>query len=333
MNRKEIFSLIILIIVVSYGAYKYFTREYTEIRSKYILDTIVEISATSKSKNVSSEIAKTFKLIEELENKFNEYDPTSMLAKINSSDEERFVMDPDLYAMLVIADSLWQITEGSFDPTIKPVWDLWDFGAEEPATPDSTSIRAELGRVDFSRIKYDKDWLHKPIDIEITFGAIAKGYILDKALDYMKDRHLLKGFINSRSSMTFFGYKISPLVYIQHPRKADDSIASFRVNNLSIGTSGDYQQYFEQDGQRYHHILDAHTGRPVQNIFSVTVVAEKAAWADGLCTALFTVDPEVALEKVRAMPNTNAVIYYLQDEAIFSLKTEGMKSLHFKENL
>lgn len=66
MNRKEIFSLLILIVVVSYGAYKYFTREYTEIRSKYLLDTIVEISATSKSKNVSSEIEKTFNFIQDL---------------------------------------------------------------------------------------------------------------------------------------------------------------------------------------------------------------------------------------------------------------------------
>ncbi|MDD2423907.1 MAG: FAD:protein FMN transferase, partial [Candidatus Cloacimonetes bacterium] len=77
MNRKEIFSLIILILVVSYGAYKYLTREYTEVRSKYILDTIVEISATSKSKNVSSEIEKTFNLIQDFESKFNEYNPES----------------------------------------------------------------------------------------------------------------------------------------------------------------------------------------------------------------------------------------------------------------
>ncbi len=333
MNRKEIFSLIILILVVSYGAYKYFTREYTEVRSKYILDTIVEISATSKSKNVSSEIEKTFNLIQDFESKFNEYNPESMLAMINSSEEELFEMDPDLYELLVIADSLWQMTDGSFDPTIKPVWDLWNFGAEEHSIPDSLLILAELEKVDFSRLKYDEKQLYKPQGMQITFGAIAKGYILDKALEYMKERHLLKGFINSRSSMTFFGYKISPLVYIQHPRKDDDSIASFKVNNLSIGTSGDYQQYFELDGERYHHILDAHTGLPVQNIFSVTVVSEKAAWADGLCTALFTMDPQEALEKVRAMPNTNTVIYYLQDDAIFSLKTEGMKSLHFNENL
>ncbi|MCB5251872.1 MAG: FAD:protein FMN transferase [Candidatus Cloacimonadaceae bacterium] len=333
MNRKEIFSLIILIVVVSFGAYQYFTREYPEIRSKYILDTIVEISATSKSKNVGSDIEKTFKLIQDLETKLNEYSSDSMITQINSSSEEHFDMDPDLYELLVIADSLWQMTDGAFDPTIKPVWDLWGFGTEEPAIPDSLLIKAELNKVDFSRIKYDKKQLYKPQGMQITFGALAKGYILDKALDYMKQRGLLRGFVNSRSSMTFFGYNISPLVYIQHPRKDDDSIASFKANNLSIGTSGDYQQFFEDGGQRYHHILDAHNGLPVRNIFSVSVVTEKAAWADGLSTALFTMDPQQALQLVRELPNTNTVIYYQQDDAIFSLKTEGMKSLNFNENL
>jgi thiamine biosynthesis lipoprotein len=67
MNRREIISLIILIIVVCYGAYQYITREYSETRSKYILDTIVEISATSKSKNVGNEIEKVFSFIQNME--------------------------------------------------------------------------------------------------------------------------------------------------------------------------------------------------------------------------------------------------------------------------
>jgi FAD:protein FMN transferase len=333
MSRKEIYSLIILIIVVSYGAYKYITREYTEIRSKYILDTIVEISATSKSKNVGSEIEKVFALIQDLETKLNEYNSESLIAEINSSEEETFPMDPDIFALLQLSDSLWQMTEGSFDPTIKPVWDLWDFGAEEHAVPDTLLIQRELKKVDFSRIRYDEDTLFKPEGMQLTFGALAKGYILDKALDYMKQLTLSRGFINSRSSMAFFGYQIAPLVYIQHPRKSDDSIASFRINNLSVGTSGDYQQYFELDGVRYHHILDAHTGAPVRNIFSVTVVSESAAMADGLSTALFTLDPEQALSKVHNMPNTSCVIYYLQDDAIVSLKTETIKALQFNEKI
>jgi thiamine biosynthesis lipoprotein len=333
MTRKEITSLIILLAVVSYGAYKYATREYSETRSKYILDTIVEISATSKSKSVGTEIEALFTYIKEMESKFNEYDPESMISKINNSLEEDFPMDDDLFSILQMADSLWQISGGSFDPSIKPVWDLWQFNTDNPVVPDSLLLQETLKLVDFSKIHYDQEVLYKPQGMQLTLGALAKGYILDKAIQRMKQRGLSKGFINSRSSMSFYGFKVAPLVYIQHPRNSDDSIASFRINDLSVGTSGDYQQYFESEGIRYHHILNAHTGKPVKDVFSVTVISDYAAWADGLSTALFTMDPDFALDIVAEMESTNCVIYYKQGEAIVSLKSEGIRQLDFNEKL
>lgn len=113
----------------------------------------------------------------------------------------------------------------------------------------------------------------------------------------------------------------------------DATIASFRLDNRSVGTSGDYQQYFEHEGTRYHHIIDAHTGYPVEDIFSVTVIHPSAAWADGLSTALFLMPPDAAMEYITSLKDTNCVIYYLQDDAIVSLKSSGMKDLEFSENL
>ena len=333
MSRKEIISLVILIAVISYGAYNYLTREYSDIRSRYILDTIVEISAHSKSKTVSSDIEKVFAFIMDLQKKLDEYDPSSLISRINLSDEEDFPMDPDIFELLKISEKLYNITNGAFDPTIKPAWDLWDFGAVDATPPDSLLLQKQLELVDFSQLRFDADTLYKPKSMQITFGAIAKGYILDQAVDYMQEIGLKRGFINGRSSMSFFGYKLSPLVYIQHPRSSDDSIASLRIQNHSVGTSGDYQQYFEYEGMRYHHILDAITGQPVRDIFSITVITDSAAMADGLSTALFTLDPDETMQIISTMPDTNAVIYYLHEDSIVSLKSEGMKSLHFNESL
>lgn len=333
MSKNEIISLIIVLAVISYATYKFITREYTETRSKYILDTIVEISATSKSKNVGNEIEAVFTYIQALEKKLNEYDPHSLIAQINDSSDDVFPMDPDLYNLLVVSDSLYKMSDGSFDPSIKPVWDLWGFNSENPKVPDSLLIKDTLKKVDFSRIRYNDKNLHKPAGMQLTFGSISKGYILDKAMANMKKRGLYRGFINSRSSMCFFGYKIAPLVYIQHPRKADDSIASFRINELSVGTSGDYQQFFEQDGIRYHHILNAKTGMPVEDIFSLTVVAKNTAFADGLSTALFTMDPNTALQIVSDLMQTNCIIYHELEDTIVSLKSEGIRDLEFSEKI
>ncbi|NLO43492.1 MAG: FAD:protein FMN transferase [Candidatus Cloacimonetes bacterium] len=333
MTKKEIFSLIILIAVIAYGSYKFITREYTETRSKYLMDTIVQISASSKSKNVGNDIEAVFDFIKKLETKLDEFDPESMISQINSSEEENFEIDADIFALLKISQELYRLTDGSFDPTIKPVWDLWGFNEVSPVVPDSLLIQEELKKVDFSKISFDESKLYKPKGMQLTFGAIAKGYIIDQALEYMQKRQINRGFIDCRSSMKFFGYKISPLIYVQHPRKADDSIASLRANNLSIGTSGDYQQYFEIDDVRYHHIIDAKTGYPVQNVFSVTVVSPEASWADGLATAFFTVAPAQAMELIKEFEDSYFVIYYEENGAIVSLKTEGIKKLDFSESI
>lgn len=333
MTKKEIVSILILVCVIGYGLYRFITREYTETKSQYILDTIVLVSASSSQKNVGKQIDSVFTYIKKLEAKFNEYDSNSMIWQINNSDNEKHPMDADLFAMLVIADSLYQLSGAAFDITIKPVFDLWHFEADSLSVPDSLLIKETLNYVGFDKLTYDQDYLYMPKGMQITLGAIAKGYILDRAHEYMNSLALNKGFINCRSSITYFGSKLPQLVYIQHPRKLDDYIASFKLKNLSIATSGDYQQFFEQDGQRYHHILSPFTGYPVKNVYSVTVIHPSAAWADGLSTALFVMPPNSAAEVVNAIDFCDAIIYFDQEDTIVSLKTNGMKNYDLAEKL
>lgn len=333
MTKKEIISLVILIAVLSFGTYKYYTRAFTEVKSQYLMDTIVEISATSKNKTIGKQIDSVFAYIKGLEAKLNEFQDDSWFSKVNNSTETTFPMDADVYAMLVIADSLYKMTGGAFDPTIKPVWDLWGFNSESPTIPDSLEIKKELLRVGFNRLKFDKNKLIKPIDMELGLGAISKGYILDKAREYMISIGLTSGYISCRSSMTFFGNPISQIVYIQHPRKSDDFIASFKILNKSVGTSGDYQQFFEIDGKRYHHIINPFTGYPVEDMHSVTVLTASAAWADGLSTAMFLMQPEMAIETAKKMNDTNAIIYYSKDGEIVSLKTLGITKCGLTEKI
>ncbi len=261
MKKKEIISLIILLAVVGYGFVSYLFREYQDTKSKFLLGMSVRISAASQEKTVGSKIDKVFAFIADLEERFNEYDQSSWLWEINHSEEEVFKIDADTFDMLSIADSLYKMTSGAFDITIKPVFDLWDFNSPDPALPDSLLLVEKLKRVDFSKIRFTKDQLYKPRGMELSFGAIAKGYILDRAKEYMQSLKLERGVIDCRSSMIFYGGKLPQMVYIQHPRKGtEDFVASFRVKDIALATSGDYQQYFDLDGIRYHHILNPHTG-------------------------------------------------------------------------
>lgn len=333
MNKREITSIVILIAVIGFGIFRFITREYTETKSRYMLDTILEISASSKQKNVGKKIESVYDYIATLEKKLNEYDENSLIFKINNSPETEFTIDEDFYRLLVISDSLFTLTNGGFDITIKPVFDLWHFDADTLAIPEDSQIKEKLSLVDFSKLRYSRDKLYKPQGMQITFGALAKGYILDQVKSFMLGIGLEKGFINCRSSISFWGASVPQLVYVQHPRKHDDYIASFRVKELSISTSGDYQQFYEYEGKRYHHILNAKTGYPVEDIHSLTVIHPSALWADALSTSLFVLPPELAANIVNKIRDCDAIIYYSINGSIVSLKTKGMAALDLDEKL
>ena len=121
MTKREIFSLVILILVIGFAAYKYFNRTFSSTKTRFLLDTIVDISASSKSKSVNKEIDSVFVFIERMEAKLDEYDSGSWVSKFNAMESGFFPMDEDVYEILLIADSLYTISGGTFDITIKPV--------------------------------------------------------------------------------------------------------------------------------------------------------------------------------------------------------------------
>lgn len=342
MSKKEIVSLAILVVVIGYGAWNYFHRSYRDTRmDQDLLDTVVTISAKSKDKNVGAEIDSVFAYMHTLEAKFDDYDSLSWISKLNAADGKTFPMDPDTYELICLADSLHKVSHGLFDITVKPLYDLWGFSKVGTALadtlsqvpPDSLVIKETLKRVGFDRIRYNKKSITLPAGTQITFGALAKGYALDKARELMEKRGFLSGQIDCTSSMTFFGQPIAQIVSIQHPRPQPQkqTIGSFKIKNGSLSTSGDYQTYFDYAGRRYHHIIDPRTGYPVQNIYSVTVINPSGALSDGLSTALFLLHPEEAMQVIKRYPGTNAVIFYQENGNIVSLKSLGMKDLDWRE--
>jgi len=328
MNRKEIMSLIILLLVISFGLWRYITRSYTSEKSQYLMDTIVKISATSKAKDVNQKVDKVFDYIKKIEVDLNEYKEGGWLWQVNNSEDYKYKMQPDAYDLLVLADSLYRLTDGRFDITIKPVFDLWQFSSANPQLPDSLLIKKTLKSVGFDKIKFDNNFLYKPKGMQLTFGALAKGFIIDRAREYMLSLDLYKGYIDCHSTMKFFGNKILPeIVGIQHPRNLSEVIATLQLRDTSVGTSGDYQQYFEIDSTRYHHILNAKTGYPVKDIYSVTVLNPSALLADGLSTAFFLMNPEQAIDTAKKIPDTEVIIYYQKNNTIMSLKSQGIKAI------
>jgi len=330
MNKKDVINLLILLSVISVATYMYVTKIYTAKCSKILLDTIVEITANSKSKNVKTMIDSTMNYIQDYENKLSYYKKSSEVWKINNSKSDSISISEDIFNMLEISADLYKKSDGLYDVTIGQLTDIWDF--DKKIIPDSTTIHKAINNSGFNKIRYGENYLIRPFGIKLNFGSIAKGYIVDKAIQFMKNRGLISGFINAGGDICFFGDVSLQKIGVQHPRNKNELIAILNMDANAVVTSGDYERSFEFKGVNYHHILNPFTGYPAKNTISVTVIAPTASAADAMATTIFLMQPEKAIELIKTYNNVEAMIYYKKSDEIISLKTMGMKKYLVSEN-
>lgn len=192
---------------------------------------------------------------------------------------------------------------GAFDLTVLPLSVLWDFDRmgdsdfdiSEMKVPDSSFIMEALEKVDYTQLHYDTEsgmLTTENTDIHIELGAIGKGYAIEKARKVLKDSGVVGGLISAGSSICVYGTKNDGTdfrVALRDPRGDENSaIGILSLTDTTISTSGDYERYFEQDGIRYHHILDPRTGYPADSgLMQVTIICEDSVLGDALSTACF----------------------------------------------
>ncbi len=327
MKRKDIINLILFILVFAFAAYRYSTRTYSSQRSAFVMDTLVDIKIETKHKNTDEILDTTFKLIENYENKLSFYKNESPIWKFNNSVIDSLLIDEDLKEIFSISEKLFSKTNSHYDITIGALSEIWDF--DNNIIPSNSEIEKAIKNTDFRKLKFQNNYLHKPAGMKINLGSLAKGYIIDKTIEYLMQQDVISGFVNAGGDMRIFGRKKSFKIGIQHPRSdSNEMIDVIKVMNMSVVTSGDYERYFIEDGKRYHHIIDPFTGYPSQNAVSVTVIAKTALIADAYSTALFLLKPENAIKLAEETEGLDAVIYFFREDKIEKLETQGMNVYH-----
>jgi thiamine biosynthesis lipoprotein len=206
-------------------------------------------------------------------------------------------VDPLTIEMYTLALTLYSETDGALNAAIQPIVKLWGFspdGANIGAVrvpPTLAEINQTLPYCNFSYFSIDA--LNNTIsrssyNAMLDFGAIAKGYAAQKALDICREKDLESAVINIGGTVAVLGEKIK--AGIRSPRDSSYiCVASFMLSDgESAATSGDYERYFEYEGIKYHHIMDSATGAPADNgIISVTIVTSNGELSDALSTAVF----------------------------------------------
>lgn len=218
------------------------------------------------------------------------FDYRSGLAGFNRSTRLQREDDPILFSLIRDALAYARTTDGYFDPTILPIVRLWGFDTESPRLPDDEDIQRALERVGYSRIRVDEGVIEKPRDLSLDLSGIAKGRIVD----LLREEILRAGFndflVDAGGDIAVWGMNARGepwRVAVQNPLRSDAYTGVLQKTNISIVTSGDYERFFIHDDKRYGHLFDPSTGYPADDLTSVTVLTEEAAFGDAVATAVF----------------------------------------------
>ncbi len=189
---------------------------------------------------------------------------------------------------------LGQLTDGKLDVTIGPLVNLWGFGPEfKPETvPSNDDILAAKARVGINKLSIKNNLLtKKKADISVDLSTIAKGYGVDVIAQYIESKNIENYLVEIGGEMRLSGFKHNGTLWhvaIEKPMTEQRSVYEIIVpKNNAVATSGDYRNYYEVNGQHFSHIIDPHSGKPIDHrLVSVTVIHPSSMTADGLSTAL-----------------------------------------------
>lgn len=252
------------------------------------------------------------------------YDPESELSRFNQHESNQpFTISPQTQLVIAEALRLGELTQGALDVTIGPVVNLWGFGPqmrpEQVPSVEAIESARETTGLDKLRLADNAVIKYHP-DLYVDLSTIAKGYGVDAVAELLQAKGLNDYLVEIGGEMRVSGQKISGQTWriaIEKPVSQQRALQKvILIGNNGIATSGDYRNYYEQDGVRYSHLIDPSTGYPIQhNLVSVTVVHPSAMTADGLATALAVMGAKKA--KALAELNDWAVILITKEQDAF----------------
>ena len=261
------------------------------------------------------------------------YLPASEISRLNAANGAAIPLSPHTLRVLDMSRDYAQRTGAAFDPTMAGLVALWGFnGAEVPArAPSADAIEAALAVAGHGGlILADGTARLARAGMRVDLGAIAKGYAVDVCFEALQDAGIRNFMVNIGGNLRVSGrarrtrpWKIG----VRHPFETDEMLGSLRLDpGMALATSGNYERFVTIEGERYAHIIDPRTGRPVTGMAGVTALASTATEADAMSTALFVAGPEAGRVLAAERPALHAL--FVRDRQPFSiLVTPGFRDL------
>lgn len=259
----------------------------------------------------------------------NTFDPHSEISRFNDYRGDDIVdLSDDFMTVSRTAMTIYERSGGAFDPTVKKLVRLWGFGDNGVhKRPDERSIQSALDHVGLHKLKYTENGIQKmdPM-VTLDYSAIAKGYGVDAVLEEIRSQGYhdilveIGGEIRTIGGKRRIGIAVPDENNVGNQRSADIIV----LKNMACATSGDYQQYYEENGERYSHLIDPKTGYPIKHdVTSVTVIADNCMLADAVATAAIVLGKNDGLALIESLDGVEAFFIYRNGDSLESVASSG----------
>ena len=248
--------------------------------------------------------AATEAILAEIDQQMSTYRADSLIEQFNQAPAGTCQAMPEGVLTLIAAgEQLHADSQGAFDLTLEPLLDLWGFGpkGQGEAVPSEAQLAEVRQRMGQQHLRVEGEQLCKDADVQVDFNSIAAGYAVDRIVARLGELGVRSYLVEATGELKAAGLKPDGShwrIGLEAPRD-DEQVAQriLQLDGYGISTSGDYRNYFEEQGRRYSHTLDPLTGKPVTHrLASVTVADPSTLRADGLSTLLMVLGPEAGLE-------------------------------------
>lgn len=326
--RKSIFIMTIFIILVSFFTGCNKKVEPVE-KTEYMLGTICTIKVYDGNKDEA--IAKAFSRIKNIEDKMSVNKEGTELDSVgDASGKNPVKVSDDTFYVLKKGEYYSEQAAGAFDITVGPLVKLWAIGTDKARVPSQEEIDTKKALINYKDLILDeqnKTAFLKRSGMSLDLGGIAKGYAADEATRILKENGVQHGIVNLGGNVLAINNNPNGnpwKVGVQNPFEPNGSaLGTVEVTNKTVVTSGIYERYLEQNGKKYHHILNPFTGYPMDNtLASVTIITNTSIDADAMTKNIFYKGMDKGLEYVKSLKGIEAIFVTKNKEVYI---TDGLK--------
>lgn len=287
LNKKSLIAVILCaVIVFGIVSYDFISGRSSCEKTSVAMGTVVTVKLFGFG--AKNDLDKIETEINGLENSVLSWRKEgSDVYRINKGSGTQVSVSPDTVKIIGQCIDISDDCGGVFDITIGNVTKLWDFGGNNQRLPSDDEIKTALGSVGYKNVSISGNAVQIKKSQSLDLGAVGKGFVCDKIKELLDKGRTKSAVVSVGGSLLIYGNRTFS-VGIVNPNNDKQSMGTLKLKDTCVSTSGNYEKYFEQDGKRYHHILNATTGYPATSEFkSVTVVCESGLISDALSTVCY----------------------------------------------